>query len=57
VTLKRAIPKAVNTALNKLVPKLGLNGLLTPVDAAVSGLLVSLDASLVPSLLAALQPL
>ncbi|KAJ7790570.1 hypothetical protein B0H14DRAFT_3891146 [Mycena olivaceomarginata] len=47
----------VNTALNKLVPKLGLNGLLTPVDAAVSGLLVSLDASLVPSLLAALQPL
>ncbi|KAJ7819205.1 hypothetical protein B0H14DRAFT_3147570, partial [Mycena olivaceomarginata] len=29
----------VNTALNKLVPKLGLDGLLTPVDAAVSGLL------------------
>ncbi|KAJ7760801.1 hypothetical protein B0H14DRAFT_3895692 [Mycena olivaceomarginata] len=47
----------VNTALNKLVPKLGLDGLLTPVDAAVSGLLVSLDASLVPGLLAALQPL
>ncbi|KAJ7795794.1 hypothetical protein B0H14DRAFT_3888011 [Mycena olivaceomarginata] len=46
----------VNTALNKLVPKLGLDGLLTPVDAAVSGLLVSLDASLVPSLHAALQP-
>ncbi|KAJ7790548.1 hypothetical protein B0H14DRAFT_3569270 [Mycena olivaceomarginata] len=47
----------VNTALNKLVPKLGLDGLLTPMDAAVSGLLISLDASLVPSLLAALQPL
>ncbi|KAJ7359536.1 hypothetical protein DFH08DRAFT_1038382 [Mycena albidolilacea] len=47
----------VNTALNKLVAKLGLDGLLTPVDAAVSGLLVSLDASLAPSLLAALQPL
>ncbi|KAJ7359577.1 hypothetical protein DFH08DRAFT_952693 [Mycena albidolilacea] len=47
----------VNTALSKLVPKLGLDGLLTPVDAAVYGLLVSLDASLVPGLLAALQPL
>ncbi|KAJ7790560.1 hypothetical protein B0H14DRAFT_3891139 [Mycena olivaceomarginata] len=43
------------TALNKLVPKLGLDGLLIPVDAAISGLLTSLDASLVPSLLAALQ--
>ncbi|KAJ7760804.1 hypothetical protein B0H14DRAFT_3165748 [Mycena olivaceomarginata] len=47
----------VNTALNTLVPKLGLDGLLTPVDAAVSGLLTSLDASLVPGLLATLQPL
>jgi hypothetical protein len=45
----------VNTALNKLVPKLGLDGLLIPVDAAISGLLTSLDAWLVPSLLAALQ--
>jgi hypothetical protein len=47
----------VNTALNTLVPKLGLDGLLTPVDAAVSGLLTSLDASLVPGLLVTLQPL
>jgi N-acetylmuramic acid 6-phosphate (MurNAc-6-P) etherase len=47
----------VNTALNKFVPKLGLDGLLIPVDAAISGLLACLDASLVPSLLAALQPL
>ncbi|KAJ7359517.1 hypothetical protein DFH08DRAFT_801309 [Mycena albidolilacea] len=51
----RSIGQDVNTALNKLVPKLGLDGLLTPVDTAVYGLLVSLDASLVPSLLAALQ--
>ncbi|KAF8186978.1 hypothetical protein K438DRAFT_1023204 [Mycena galopus ATCC 62051] len=47
----------LNTALNTLVPKLGLDGLLTPLDAAVAGLLTSLNASLVPGLLAALQPL
>ncbi|KAJ7359528.1 hypothetical protein DFH08DRAFT_801320 [Mycena albidolilacea] len=47
----------VNGALNKLIPKLGLDGLLTPVDTAVSGLLTSLNASLAPDLLTALQPL
>ncbi|KAF8186876.1 hypothetical protein K438DRAFT_1765053 [Mycena galopus ATCC 62051] len=47
----------LNTALNTLVPKLGLDGLLTPLDAAVAGLLTSLNASLVPGLLTALQPL
>jgi hypothetical protein len=47
----------VNTALNKLTPKLGLDKLLTPVDAAVTGLLTSLDTLLIPGLLAALQPL
>ncbi|KAJ7359539.1 hypothetical protein DFH08DRAFT_1038400 [Mycena albidolilacea] len=47
----------VNAALNKLVPKLGLDELLTPVDATVTGLLTSLDTSLVPGLLAALQRL
>jgi hypothetical protein len=47
----------MNSTLNKPISKLGVDGLLTPVDAAVSSLLVSLDALLVPSLLAALQPL
>ncbi|KAJ7827023.1 hypothetical protein B0H14DRAFT_1241875 [Mycena olivaceomarginata] len=56
-TLINEILDDVNTALNKLVPNLGLDGLLTPVDAAVSAPLVSLDASFVPGLLPALQPL
>ncbi|KAJ7127938.1 hypothetical protein C8R44DRAFT_733337 [Mycena epipterygia] len=41
---------AVNTALNKLVPKLGLNGLLTPVDGALAGLLTGLGGILPPVL-------
>ncbi|KAJ7493803.1 hypothetical protein FB451DRAFT_1551152 [Mycena latifolia] len=41
---------AVNTALNKLVPKLGLNGLLTPVDGALTGLLTGLGGILPPVL-------
>ncbi|KAJ7826976.1 hypothetical protein B0H14DRAFT_2595499 [Mycena olivaceomarginata] len=51
------IGQGMNSTLNKPISKLGVDGLLTPVDAAVSSLLVSLDALLVPSLLAALQPL
>ncbi|KAJ7686616.1 hypothetical protein B0H14DRAFT_2654195 [Mycena olivaceomarginata] len=47
----------VNTTLNTLVPKLGLDGLLTPVDIAVLGSLTSLNTSFVPGLLVALQPL
>ncbi|KAJ7286952.1 hypothetical protein C8J57DRAFT_1460420 [Mycena rebaudengoi] len=42
---------AVNTALNKLVPKLGLNGVLAPLDAAVTSLVFGLDTVL-PSVLA-----
>ncbi|KAJ7447627.1 hypothetical protein FB451DRAFT_1188157 [Mycena latifolia] len=41
---------AVNTALNKLVPKLGLDGLLTPVDGALTGLLTGLGGILPPVL-------
>jgi hypothetical protein len=43
--------QAVNTALNKLVPKLGLNGVLAPLDAAVTSLVFGLDTVL-PSVLA-----
>jgi hypothetical protein len=53
----QVILQDLNTTLNTLVPKLGLNGLLTPVDTAVLGLLTSLNAPLVPGLLAALKPL
>ncbi|KAJ7016006.1 hypothetical protein C8F04DRAFT_1408174 [Mycena alexandri] len=41
----------VNTALNGLVPKLGLDGLLTPLDAALTGLLTTLGGIL-PGVLA-----
>ncbi|KAJ7488289.1 hypothetical protein FB451DRAFT_1167737 [Mycena latifolia] len=41
---------SANTALNKLVPKLGLDGLLTPVDGALTGLLTSLGGILPPVL-------
>ncbi|KAJ7826974.1 hypothetical protein B0H14DRAFT_2595497 [Mycena olivaceomarginata] len=47
----------INTAPNRLVPKLGLDGLPTPADTTISDLLTSLDVLLVPGLLAALQPL
>ncbi|KAJ7778197.1 hypothetical protein B0H16DRAFT_880345 [Mycena metata] len=40
----------VNTALNGLVPKLGLDGLLTPLDAALTGLLTTLGGILPPVL-------
>ncbi|KAF8186914.1 hypothetical protein K438DRAFT_1973113 [Mycena galopus ATCC 62051] len=56
-TLIQNVLDDLNTALNTLVPKLGLDGILSPLDAAISGLLTSLNASLVPGLLAALQPL
>ncbi|KAJ6567574.1 hypothetical protein DFH09DRAFT_1468949 [Mycena vulgaris] len=49
-TLVASVLDGVNTALNKLVPKLGLNGLLTPVDGAVTGLLTSLGGILPPVL-------
>ncbi|KAF8162426.1 NADP-dependent oxidoreductase domain-containing protein [Mycena galopus ATCC 62051] len=42
--------------LTTLVPKLGLDGLMNPLDTTISGLLPSLNASLIPGLLAALQP-
>ncbi|KAJ7507128.1 hypothetical protein B0H11DRAFT_191936 [Mycena galericulata] len=50
-TLIENVLDDLNTALNKLVPKLGLNGLLTPVDGALSGLLTGLNG-LLPGLLA-----
>ncbi|KAJ7185754.1 hypothetical protein C8R46DRAFT_1025716 [Mycena filopes] len=40
----------VNTALNGLVPKLGLDGLLTPLDGALTGLLTTLGGILPPVL-------
>ncbi|KAJ6535900.1 hypothetical protein DFH09DRAFT_1324749 [Mycena vulgaris] len=45
-TLVASILDGVNTALNKRVPKLELNDLLTPVDGAVTGLLTSLGGIL-----------
>ncbi|KAJ6487781.1 hypothetical protein C8R45DRAFT_1144179 [Mycena sanguinolenta] len=47
----------LNTALNTLVPKLGLNGILSPLDAALASLLTGLNSSLLPGVLTALQPL
>ncbi|KAJ7666018.1 hypothetical protein DFH06DRAFT_265108, partial [Mycena polygramma] len=38
----------VNDALNKLVPKLGLNAVLTPLDGALTGLLTGLSPVLAP---------
>ncbi|KAJ7286950.1 hypothetical protein C8J57DRAFT_1282405 [Mycena rebaudengoi] len=49
--IARSFAFAVNTALNKLVPKLGLNGVLAPLDAAVTSLVFGLDTVL-PSVLA-----
>ncbi|KAF8186911.1 hypothetical protein K438DRAFT_1765080 [Mycena galopus ATCC 62051] len=56
-TLIQNVLDDLNTALNTLVPKLGLDGILSPLDTAIAGLLTSLNASLVPGLLAALRPL
>ncbi|KAJ7906332.1 hypothetical protein B0H13DRAFT_2274132 [Mycena leptocephala] len=41
-----------NTALNTLVPKLGLDAVLTPLDGALTGLLTALETSLLPSVFA-----
>ncbi|KAJ7608416.1 hypothetical protein FB45DRAFT_877273 [Roridomyces roridus] len=41
----------VNTALNTLIPQLGLDGVLAPVDGALSGLLTGLNG-IVPGVLA-----
>ncbi|KAJ7611302.1 hypothetical protein FB45DRAFT_1065956 [Roridomyces roridus] len=41
----------VNIALNKLIPQLGLDGVLAPVDGALSGLLTGLNG-IVPGVLA-----
>ncbi|KAJ7500009.1 hypothetical protein FB451DRAFT_1162409 [Mycena latifolia] len=49
-TLVASILDSVNTSLNKLVPKLGLDGLLTPLDGALTGLLTSLGGILPPVL-------
>ncbi|KAJ7676196.1 hypothetical protein B0H17DRAFT_1207470 [Mycena rosella] len=49
-TLVASILDGVNTALNKLVPKLGLDGLFTPVDGALTGLLAGLGGILPPVL-------
>ncbi|KAJ7858755.1 hypothetical protein B0H13DRAFT_2356425 [Mycena leptocephala] len=42
----------VNTALNTLVPKLGLDAVLTPLDGALTGLLTALETSLLPPVFA-----
>ncbi|KAJ7858723.1 hypothetical protein B0H13DRAFT_2283011 [Mycena leptocephala] len=41
-----------NTALNTLVPKLGLDAVLTPLDGALTGLLTALGTSLLPPVFA-----
>ncbi|KAJ6504344.1 hypothetical protein C8R47DRAFT_1067256 [Mycena vitilis] len=46
--LVETILNDVNDALNKLVPKLGLNGVLTPLDGALTGLLTGLSPVLAP---------
>ncbi|KAJ7499996.1 hypothetical protein FB451DRAFT_1162396 [Mycena latifolia] len=49
-TLVASILDSVNTALNKLVPKVGLDELLTPLDGAPTGLLTGLGGILPPVL-------
>ncbi|KAJ6511540.1 hypothetical protein C8R47DRAFT_737838 [Mycena vitilis] len=46
--LVESILNELNDALNKLVPKLGLNGVLTPLDGALTGLLTGLSPVLGP---------
>ncbi|KAJ7499997.1 hypothetical protein FB451DRAFT_1162397 [Mycena latifolia] len=49
-TFVASILDSVNTALNKLVPKVGLDELLTPLDGAPTGLLTGLGGILPPVL-------
>ncbi|KAJ7662179.1 hypothetical protein DFH06DRAFT_366812 [Mycena polygramma] len=46
--LVETILNKLNDALNKLVPKLGLNAVLTPLDGALTGLLTGLSPVLAP---------